>query len=357
MSLSRASYRLKRFVNSSDPDFAGALRVYARNISPSIRTNTNEITSWLDNRPKTFTGEFYVFGFYLDRKIVGFAEASYFAHRQIFVCDYIVVDEPYRRHGVFFEFIDQLRANLEAIHPEYRYATAEVAYGTGEEYPSHSSRLLERLLKLIGFRVIRAPYFQPRLAINDVESEMPSDLLVFSREAGDRMHTETYLQIVRTIYYEYYLPWYSTGAETAKAYKKILDRLFAEIQNSLRRKKHVAVNGHSLVLPGPAPPPAYTSQKSILVFSAQSIVIVVALMAAMSGLRLLFHLSDQLFLATSALAVLTFLAIAGIVSKEARIVFTHATQVTKALFGREGNDSTPNDEELEQIPARGPDER
>lgn len=212
MSSIRSSYRLKRFLSTTDTDFAAALMLYVRNTPHAIRTNSNEISSWLDHPPSTFGGTFYVFGFYRDRKLIGYSEASYFPAEELLVFDYIAIDEGKRGNHVFFEFVDHLRRYLEGLHPEYRYAIAEVAHGFGDQQPSQDSRLLTRLLKLQGFRVIRAPYFQPRLAVNDVESEMPADLLILSTSSSDRIQVDTYLRIVRTVYFEYYLPWYTGTA-------------------------------------------------------------------------------------------------------------------------------------------------
>ena len=80
---SGSSYRLKRFQSSRDPEFAAALMVYVRNTQPQIRTETNEITYWLDHFAARFGNDFYVFGFYLDEEVVGFAEAAYFREEQL----------------------------------------------------------------------------------------------------------------------------------------------------------------------------------------------------------------------------------------------------------------------------------
>jgi hypothetical protein len=66
-----AAYRLKRFRTSRDPDFAAALILYARNTAAALRTDTNEITYWLDNFSARFGNPFYVFGFYRNRQLVG----------------------------------------------------------------------------------------------------------------------------------------------------------------------------------------------------------------------------------------------------------------------------------------------
>ena len=60
---------------------------------------------------------------------------------------------------------------------------------------------MTRLFKMQGFRVIRAPYRQPRLVLEDAESEMCADLLIYSTNSLERLRTDTYLSIVHAIYY------------------------------------------------------------------------------------------------------------------------------------------------------------
>src|SRR5205085_10300358 len=151
MSSSQSSYRFKRFLNSSDPDFAAALLVYIRNTPANIRTDTNEIVYWLDNFSAKFKDNFYVFGFYRNHQLVGYAQAVYFWEERLIVLDYIAIDEGYRGNNVFYEFVDQMRHFLEDMHPEYRYGITEVIHGHGQPYPSQASSLTIRLLKLQGF--------------------------------------------------------------------------------------------------------------------------------------------------------------------------------------------------------------
>src|SRR5262249_34122452 len=150
---------------------------------------------------------FYVFGFYRNRQLVGYAEAAYFREERLIALDYIVIDEAHRRNNVFYEFVDHLRRYLQDAHPEYRYAYAEVGYGPAQEHPTAVSSLLTTLLKMQGFRVAQAAYFQPRLNFDYSESEMRADLLLYSAQHVDSMSVDTFLSIVHTIYYKYYLRW------------------------------------------------------------------------------------------------------------------------------------------------------
>lgn len=338
----KSSYRLKRFLNSRDPDFAAALLVYVRNTPANVRTDTNEITYWLDEFSAKFGDDFYVFGFYRDRELVGYAEAAYLREERLIALDYLTLDEAHRRNNVFYEFVDHLKRYLENDHPEYRYAVAEITYGPNQQYPSQESRLRTRLFKLQGFKVIRAPYYQPRMMLDDPESEMKADLLIYSTVDLESLRTETYLSIVHTLYYKYYLRWDSVVPDTTDAYKRHLDELYSRIKAGIRRKQTIPVNGHKTILPPTSRKPVMTLHR-VVSFALQALAVIILLTAAMLGLKAAFNLSNTSFAAIYALAISSFMAVAGIVSKEARMLFAEFVSLAKFVFRRKVDGSRPNE--------------
>jgi len=331
MAIASSSYRLKRFASSDDPAFAEALLLYVRNTPAAERTESNEIAFWLEQFGKGHDCVFYVFGFYRDEQLVGFAEVSYFSAEHLLVFDYLVLDAEQRRNNVFYEFVDHLRRYLEGAHPEYRYAVAEVCYGPNEQNPWPQARLIVRLLKLQGFHVVHAPYFQPRLLLDDPESEMRADLLIYSATGMEKLRVETYLTIVRAIYFKYYLPWNCGILEDAKAYERHLKEVYAKIEMSLKEKQTIVVNGHKLLLDSPEKKPQMRMHR-VLAFTTQSLTVIVLLTVAMLGLRKAFRLSDSSFASVYVLAVCSFIALAGIVSKQARTIFSEVLAFAKHIW-------------------------
>src|SRR5262249_13647663 len=156
-------------------------------------------------------------------------------------------------------------------------------------YPSASSALMVRLLKLQGFQVIRAPYYQPRLFIEDAESETKGDLLIFSTTRFENIRADTYLSIINTIYYKYYGRWKSIIPDEKGSYKKHLDHQFLRIKSGVGKKQTIAVNGHQTILQTIPKSPALTPS-GILSFSMPALVIIILLTATMLGLRWMFNL-------------------------------------------------------------------
>jgi hypothetical protein len=329
-------------LHSKDQDFADALLLYVRNTPPHIRTSTNEITAWLDACPKSFTGKFYVFGFYLNKRLVGYSEAAYFPIDQVLTFDYIAVDEAFRRNNVFFEFVDHLKHYFEQQHPEFRYALAEVAYGVGQEYPSQDSRLLIRLLKLQGFKIIRSPYFQPRLSLNQPDTEMKADLLVYSPDSSDVLPSETFLGFVTTLYYNYYLPWKAMNTpKSSAAYQRHIDKLFRRVELAVGRKRTIPINGHATSLQAVAIAPESSMHRETLKFASVSLVVIGVVAATLLALQATFHLSVPSIAAVLFAVVVAYVAAASIVSKEARSVLSQLSKIARHLFGRTANDLTP----------------
>jgi hypothetical protein len=264
----------------------------------------------------------------------------------LFALDYIVIDESHRRNNVFYEFVDHLKRYLEEAHPEYRYGVVEVGYGSGQQYPSEESRLLTRLLKLQGFRVIRAPYYHPRLMLADSESEMRGDLLIYSTADLDRIQSDTYMSIVRGIYYKYYLRWKSIVPKEVDSYKRHLDQLYSRIESEIGRQKAILINGHRSTLIAPQSSPVITLNR-IVNFSIQSLGVVILVTAAMLGLKAVFGLSYSSFAAIYVMAIASFFAVAGIVSKEARAIFGEFVSLAKHFSRKRIGDSTPTESEPE----------
>ncbi len=321
---------LRRFENTLDPDFAAALLLYARNTPPSSRTDTNEISYWLERFHKHTGDYFYVFGFYRNSELVGYAEVAYLRKVQTFALDYIVIEASQRRNNVFYEFLDHIRNYLELAHPEYRFGMAEVCYGPGQKYPTKESSLVARLLKIQGFKVARAPYFQPRLMEDNAESEMHADLLIYSPEEVGSLRPETYLAIVRA-YYDYYMCWKDYLPTDAEPYRRYLDLLYSRIETGIGKQKSIHINGHKTVLTSTERKPLVTVHR-VVSFAFQALVTVILLTTAMLGLRAWFNLSNSAFVIIFGTALIAFVAVAGIVSQSAREILTELLTFTKQLL-------------------------
>jgi len=175
------------------------------------------------------------------------------------------------------------------------------------------------------------------MMLDDAESEMRGDLLIYSSSELERIRTDTYLSIVHTIYYRYYERWQSVVPEVPGSYRKHLDRLYSLIQSELGRKQSIVLNGHKVVLSEPQRKPVMSLHR-VTSFSLEALLIVTLLTAAMLGLKRVFNLSNGSFAIVYGLAIVSFIAVAGIVSKNARAIFAELVSLAKHVL-RQKNDS------------------
>jgi hypothetical protein len=322
-------YRLHRYSRSTDPGFADALAVYVDSVPPSVRTNSNEITYWLDHYKQTYGDELLLFGLETLGNIVGYAELAYFREEQLLVVDYLAIDPRHRRNNVFYEFVDQILQHIRAEHLEFRFAVAEVAHYSQEAEPAGEGALLIRLLKLQGFKVARAPYYQPRIGLRRDESEMRATLLVYTDDPTQSLARETYLSIVRTLYFKHYLRWTSIHEGEFAAYTNYIETLFAKVDSALSKKGRIMLNGHKQILSRDKPDPVRQHVR-MLSFVSLGLALVFVSLVLILFLRERFSLSVYSIIVLLLLSLLVFFSLLSVLSPSAKRVFNQLLR----LFSR-----------------------
>jgi len=243
-----SSYSLKRIARPSDPHFAQAIAIYVQTVSPTLQTDTNEISFWLSEYAKRFSDEFLVFSFSVRENVVGYAQMVYFRTEKLMTIDYLVITPAYRQNNVFFEFVQQIRDYVREQNWPVRWATAEVTL-THQPRPDADAALLIRLLKMERFKVVRAPYYQPLLDLTNIESECPAVLLLAGDPRLQRIKKDTYLSIVNTLYHQHYIRWYSIypPRQSSERLRRTM-ALESRIEREIRQAKWIGLNGNALTL-------------------------------------------------------------------------------------------------------------
>lgn len=282
------TYTLRRLRSSKDPEYAEAISVYLSNTPPSLKTDSNEITYWLDNYHKHFEDEFIVCSFRANDHIVGFAELAFFVAERIAVVDYLVIDAKHRKNNIFFEFVEHITESLTKEGLDVDYVVAEVGYLSDATVPSRYSRLLTRLLKFSGFQVIKAPYYHPRLGVDNYESEMRATLMVLTSDPVNAIKKETYIRILTTIYQKHYLRWYASyDPAVADEYGQVIAELLDRVQSELADKKTVDINGYGEVMTSESTAVEVYSDSRLVKFVSSTLTVV------LSGTLGIVIISDQ----------------------------------------------------------------
>lgn len=242
----KSIFEMKRFLKSDQKDFIEALNIYSNNIEPNLRTDTREIIYWTDMYAKIFDDKFLTFGLFHNKRIIGFAQLAYFINEKIIFFDYLVIDKEYRKHNTFYQFIEDLREYLNIENMSFDYILAEVGAFQEDMQPSLSARNIIRLLKFIGFKVIKSNYYHPRLGILNYESELKSVLMMYTSADLKSIKKETFNLFIDTIYFKHYVRWYDAflSEPEKQNYRNGVINLKTKLNKELTEKKTVEINGY-----------------------------------------------------------------------------------------------------------------
>ena len=322
MFASKTSYSLRVFTDPQKDrnDLVAALSIYTKHTPTSQRTSSNEMVYWLEHYNKQFSDSLFLFGFYRNDEVVGFAEFAFFTKERLLILDYLTMSPEYRRYSTFSEFLDQVIAYFEREGIEYDFIVAEVLYSQSASEPTEDSKIWIQLLRLHGFRLAQAPYYQPQLGTLNFESATPGGLMISCSESSSSIRRETYILIVRTLLLKHYARWYHPFmGDDHPTYVASLKRMYDDIGKSLSATEVVIVNGETpLLSPTPLPP---DSSPHIGDFILPSTVIIVLLVAVMAVIMVVLKVSVSTAGVMFLTALITYLAIVATISTRAFRVF------------------------------------
>jgi hypothetical protein len=234
---------VRSFRSTKDRDFQKALQIYDAHTHPQVKTDSREISYWLDNNQARKGGTFYVCGLYIGADLVGYAQFMYLATTRLIHFDYFIIDPDRRSAGAFYTFADQMRLFFETEGFEWDFASAEVAKLDVVNGVSQYAERLVRLFRQAGFSEVLADYDQPLLGIEHPDTAVEARLLVLPRVEMPSISKARYLELVSAIYHKHYGTWYSIYPETSAAYELMLETLLANASRRLRDKKELRLRG------------------------------------------------------------------------------------------------------------------
>lgn len=227
-------FKIRRIEKSTDLDYAAALKIYNETTPFEIKTNTNEITLWMDRKEKADSFEPMFFCLYFAEQLSGFAMMTYIRSQRIVILEYVALAKEYRVNSVFYSYINLLESYLNVNQYDVAFILNEVSNRRNGRDIDKESQLFSKLLCVEGYGRISAPYITPPLGNANYESSF--DAFLFAKSAGD-IHTlakQTYLAIVKSIYFEYFLTWYTLvlSQEETKQYLELLHRCFDHVSKA-----------------------------------------------------------------------------------------------------------------------------
>ena len=235
--------KIKRIEKSSDPDYINALKIYNETTPYEIKTNTNEITKWLDSKNPTVPFEPMFFALYFTENLVGFAMMTYIRTQRIVILEYISIIAQYRVNTIFLSFISLLESYLNVNQYDISFFVNEISNRKDGKEIDKESQIFSKALCIEGYGKINAPYCTPPLGLNNYESSF--DAYLFIKTAGDihSLEKQTYLDIVKSIYFEYFSNWYAfvlLPNELAE-YNELLFKCFDYLSNKITEFTSISV--------------------------------------------------------------------------------------------------------------------
>jgi hypothetical protein len=232
-------------------DVDRALAVFVRNTSPLLRTKTNQIRAKIA-APETPEGKFFFTALYRSGDVIGFAMFGYYPRGRLIVVDHLVVDAEHRGAAAFYVFAQLLQDLIATLEVEVDFTAVELERNAHFGDAQTGGIELARLLGQVGFGEVHADYVLANMDPKDYESRYEGILMLRGSARLYRIRREDLLEIVDTILFDHYLPWYRDFfGEKIESYEIYLRRLYSEFEISVKGEAVVKINGPeaNLLLP------------------------------------------------------------------------------------------------------------
>lgn len=276
--------------NKEQKQLAEGIALYKQSVPAHDKTNTNEIVYWLSRYKQEFGDDYECFGFYRNDECVGFSELVYFKNERFIVIDYLTLKAEYKRNNIFYEFFEQIRSYFALNNQEIDYWIFEVFNSSIDGNPSTDDELLISLLRLQGFKRVNTNYLVPDLGLDNPQSAMSGQLMIYTESGLSYIRKELFRKIVSTIFFKHYLRWYKPFLkDSLPKYEKILnekyDIIISQISGDI-----VTVNGCSKIIENRPPLHAETPEvsgfviKSLLIVSLASSAIIASIKFAQQSM-------------------------------------------------------------------------
>ncbi len=226
------NYRIKLIMTSSDSDYANSVKIYSRVTPSDIRTNTNELTYWLDHNSIGFKS--YFFSLFLNDRNIGLAMCTYLSSVKTVVIEYIAVEDGYRKNNTYLSYLNELRMFISNLL-EVTYFICEISNKNDGIEIDDESKIFKTILSIENFYTVDADYHTLPLGINNEFSSFGAKLMIGSNTNIKTIPKDTYIRIIQSLYFEYYVKWYEPFFSESERlqYNNRIQNIFTNIQNSL----------------------------------------------------------------------------------------------------------------------------
>ncbi|HTV26953.1 MAG TPA: hypothetical protein VMF32_04150 [Xanthobacteraceae bacterium] len=229
--------------NARSERLAGFLQVYVRNFSPEYRTKTNELLDFLERPPPD--RDIVYFGLTYRGVACGFATLMYYPDGPLAIVDHLVIAPNMRGYGAFFTFCDLIANYIEEKPLVFDHLLAEVILSDRATTEHIASTLLIRLMRIVGFRIARLPYWAPDPSIVHDREGCKAALLFLSQPERVEIPAGEFITVVEIIYRIHYSRWYQRvmSSDRFMKYSSTIEAILEEIRSKAALENRIFLNG------------------------------------------------------------------------------------------------------------------
>lgn len=237
-------FAIKRITKSTSEDYISALKIYNETTPPDIKTNTNEITYWLEQNKDGFPFEILLFSLYFNDMVIGLAMLTYIKKQKTIIFEYLALLPSYRLNAVFFTYISLLQNYINESNIDVAYYITEINNRNKGEDIDKESKLFKRLFCLENYGKIKALYYSLPLGLYNHESYFEAILYIKTNDSIRQISKETYCDLIRGIYFDYYLFWYQPFMSNNEysQYKSRVEHIFDLVNQSIVNKTNCEIS-------------------------------------------------------------------------------------------------------------------
>jgi hypothetical protein len=228
-------FSIKRVNKTSDEDYIKALHIYNDTTPFEIKTPTNEITFWLNKQKVSTPFEIYAFILYLNDKVIGLSMTTYVKITKIVVDEYLAVYDQYRIQTIFLVYESLIQNYYKEVGMEISFFLTEISYKEAGKEMDRESKISLKMLCIEEYGKIDALYYALPLGLENHESNFPAHIYIKGVEPIQSISPRTYQDIVESIYYDYWLTWYTPLLSDSELnlYKTMIDKNYDDIKKNL----------------------------------------------------------------------------------------------------------------------------
>jgi hypothetical protein len=228
-------FSIKRVNKTSDEDYIKALHIYNDTTPFEIKTPTNEITFWLNKQKVSTPFEIYAFILYLNDKVIGLSMTTYVKRTKIVVDEYLAVYDQYRIQTIFLVYESLIQNYYKEAGMEISFFITEISYKEAGREMDRESKISLKMLCIEEYGKIEALYYALPLGLENHESNFQAHIYIKGVEPIQSISPRTYQDIVESIYYDYWLAWYTPLLSDSELnlYKTMIDKNYDDIKKNL----------------------------------------------------------------------------------------------------------------------------